>query len=456
MGFEILWFRHFTLLLGGFRAIFSLLLTVILTGIAAGSLLGSVLLRRDGNPARWLILAQALFVSASLAGLAAGNAGAIRDSIAGAATSAATGAGEPGAIAELWFNLAPILIGVALPALLMGFAYPLGNAMIQRAESGVGRRAGILYLSNTAGAVCGSLAAGFVMLPMLGIQGSAAVLAAAAALVIVPVSFAAAPRPAPWIAASTVVALVSVTAWVLLPVNHVIARTMAIPSESGNVLTLSEGITEVIAVTDSPGTGRTLFTNGHPMSSTDLLAQRYMRALAHIPLLSLSRPQHVLVIGFGVGNTAHAATLYPSVQRVDVVDLSRHVLDHAGYFSATNDAVLEHPRVAVHVNDDFGGEGLGLTLDREAEALEAEGGRGVSSSDLQVLPLKVAGRFFQRRLHLGKGGGWIERVGHSDGELGHGGAPALVVKTKAALYRAEIGRLLCGDGATIPRGHRRL
>ena len=351
MGFEILWFRHFTLLLGGFRAVFSLLLTVILTGIAAGSLLGSILLRRDGHPARWLILAQALFVAASLAGLAAGNAGAIRESIAGAATSAATGAGEPGAIAELWFNLAPILIGVALPALLMGFAYPLGNAMIQRAESGVGRRAGILYLSNTAGAVCGSLAAGFVMLPMLGIQGSAAVLAAAAALVIVPVSLAAAPRPAPWIAASTIVALVSVTAWVLLPLNHVIARTVAIPSESGNVLTLSEGITEVIAVTDSPGTGRTLFTNGHPMSSTDLLAQRYMRALAHIPLLSLARPQHVLVIGFGVGNTAHAATLYPSVQRVDVVDLSRHVLDHAGYFSATNDAVLEHPRVAVHVND---------------------------------------------------------------------------------------------------------
>jgi hypothetical protein len=38
MGIEILWFRHFSILLGGFRAVFSLLLTVILAGIGAGSL----------------------------------------------------------------------------------------------------------------------------------------------------------------------------------------------------------------------------------------------------------------------------------------------------------------------------------------------------------------------------------------------------------------------------------
>ena len=48
---------------------------------------------------------------------------------------------------------------------------------------------------------------------------------------------------------------------------------------------MSEGLTEVIAVTEMPGTGRRLITNGHPMSSTRRSSQRYMRALAHIPLL---------------------------------------------------------------------------------------------------------------------------------------------------------------------------
>jgi spermidine synthase len=121
--------------------------------------------------------------------------------------------------------------------------------------------------------------------------------------------------------------------------------------ENERLLTLSEGITEVIAVTEVRDQGRMLLTNGHPMSSTDLLSQRYMRALAHIPLLSIENPETVLVMCFGVGNTAHAATLHPSVRRVEVVDLSRHVLEHAGYFTDVNKDVLKDRRVAVYVND---------------------------------------------------------------------------------------------------------
>ena len=52
-----------------------------------------------------------------------------------------------------------------------GLRFPLANAIIQRAEQSVGRRAGVLYLSNTVGAVCGSLAAGFLLLPALGHPG---------------------------------------------------------------------------------------------------------------------------------------------------------------------------------------------------------------------------------------------------------------------------------------------
>jgi spermidine synthase len=89
------------------------------------------------------------------------------------------------------------------------------------------------------------------------------------------------------------------------------------------------------------------------MSSTELLSQRYMRALAHIPLLSIDndKPETVLVIGFGVGNTTHAATLHPTVRRVDVADLSRDILAHASYFADANKDVLNDPRVIVYVND---------------------------------------------------------------------------------------------------------
>ena len=87
-----------------------------------------------------------------------------------------------GASAELWFNARPMLLEVAVPALLMGFSFPLANAVIQRTERSVGRRAGMLYLANTAGAVVRQPGGGLLLLPMLGIQRSATVLMVVAAL----------------------------------------------------------------------------------------------------------------------------------------------------------------------------------------------------------------------------------------------------------------------------------
>ena len=87
------------------------------------------------------------------------------------------------------------------------------------------------------------------------------------------------------------------------------------------------------------------------MASTAPLDQRYMRALAHIPLLSLERPERVLVIGFGVGNTTHAATMHSSVTRVDVADVSRNILEPATYFREANHEVLRDRKVSVFVND---------------------------------------------------------------------------------------------------------
>jgi hypothetical protein len=61
--------------------------------------------------------------------------------------------------------------------------------------------------------------------------------------------------------------------------------------------------------------------------------------------------ENVMVMCFGVGNTVSAALTHPALKRIDVVDLSRDILEHAGYFAAANGEVLADPRVRVHVND---------------------------------------------------------------------------------------------------------
>lgn len=374
MGMEIVWFRHFSILLGEYRAVFSLLLAIVLCGIGVGSLGGGWLQGRVGRPLQLWMLVQGLFVASTLLGLVSVDARQIRE-IRDATIDQTALEGWARTWAELWFNAKPILVVAGIPSLLMGFAFPLANALIQRVESRVGSRAGLLYLANTAGAVGGSLATGFLLLPLLGIQGSATLLAVMAAVAIVPLHVAAradrqfeatrgsatpatrrlqdprfGTRRRGWaLAGALLVAGAALGAWLRLPSDYLISRALLFPIEK--VYAVSEGLTEVIAVTDGPDGGRVLVTNGHPMSSTELFSQRYMRAMAHIPLLSLDSPTRVLVLCYGVGNTAHAATLHPSVRRVDIVDLSKHVLQHSSWFNDFNHDVLHDPRVAVYVND---------------------------------------------------------------------------------------------------------
>ena len=130
-----------------------------------------------------------------------------------------------------------------------------------------------------------------------------------------------------------------------------LTRALPQPASGERLLALEEGLNEVVAVTDTPNSGLRLLTNGHPMSSTTRTAQRYMRAFAHIPLLSMDGPRAALVIGFGVGNTTHAASLHPTIERIDVADLSKDILASAGYFKDVNGDVLKDRRVSVYVND---------------------------------------------------------------------------------------------------------
>ena len=360
MGMEIIWFRHIAHTVGSFRSVYSLLLTVILIGIWLGALTGGFLHRRFGRALPLFMVTQALFAVFALMGVAnadvrqlmvAGNAGAL---------SFLASSGWQRAAVEVWINLQPVLREVAIPAFFMGFAFPLANATIQRVESVVGRRAGLLYLANTVGAVAGALVAGFVLLPALGMQQSVTVLIGVTALGIVSLYLAARPTR-PWSRPTRPVTIVFISCglvlgtafalWTRLPANHVIARSLKPLAPGEERLVVSEGVNEVVAVTDHPREGRRLLTNGYFMSATSWKGQRYMRAFSHIPLLSSEAPENVLVIAFGVGNTTHAAALHRTVRRLEVADLSEHILGHAGYFSATNRNVLESPNVSVFVND---------------------------------------------------------------------------------------------------------
>ncbi len=353
MGIEIVWFRHLSIALGGLREVFSLLLTVVLVGIWLGALLGGWAHRKLGHAARLYMVSQAGFLLLAillLAGVDATSA-----DTAEQARILAAGAGEARFL-QTWVNFRPIVAIVALPALLMGFAYPLANAQIQSVEGDIGRRAGLLYLANTAGAVAGSLVAGLLLIPRIGMYPALTVLAGVGVLAIVPLlsssvgglrNAARQPRDLAVAALSLLVAGGAVLWWSQLPPHPLLHK--GVP-EGATVLDLSEGPYELVLITEET-TGRRLMTNGYLMSGTEYGAQRYMRSFSHVPLLHMDEPTDALIICHGVGITLHAATLHPSLERIDLVDLSRNVLEQAHWFEESNRGSLKDPRVQVHVND---------------------------------------------------------------------------------------------------------
>ena len=357
LGMEIVWFRLLISILGGYRAVFSIVLTVILLGIWLGALLGGAAHRRWGRPAPAYALTQSLFAIATL-GLAAAYDSGFIVSYAGAVMDRYEQASEAGRwLMDVWANFRVALLLVGLPSLCLGFTFPLANALVQRSRGSVGARAGALYLSNTAGNVAGALAAGFLFLPLFGIQNCFAILASLSAAGIAPLVAVAikdrSPSRSQWglLLGGPAAAAAAVAAFCTLPADHLLLRSFDFSLSRGErILTAHEGINETLVVSER-GQGRRLLTNGHPMSSTLLLNQRYMRAAAHIPLLMHEEPASILNIAFGVGNTLHAASLHPSVERLEVADLSRGILEHAGYFAVSNQDVLNDPRASVFIND---------------------------------------------------------------------------------------------------------
>jgi spermidine synthase len=172
----------------------------------------------------------------------------------------------------------------------------------------------------------------------------------------------------------------AIGAWVLVPADHLLRRTFTLPAGE-RLIAEDEGIEGSVVVAEDRSGSRRLYTNAFPMSATSPYAQRYMRAFVHVPLLSLERPRAALVICFGVGNTASAMTLYPSLEHIDIADLSEVVLRHAEDFRATNLGVLDDPRTRVFVND--GRQHLRMTAEGTYDLVTLEpppiGDAGVSS-----------------------------------------------------------------------------
>lgn len=348
MALEVVWFRVLGSYLLGYRAVLSAVLTVVLLGFVTGSSVSSRMISGRRSPLVLFALSQvALGCSALLTVFFVNSVdyfGAVEWIVGNLARESAR------YHAGYLFCMTMVALVVALPSFFMGWAFPLVNAFCQQQFATVGREVGRLYLFNTFGAVCGSLLQGFVLTPLLGTQTSliavcGLAIASGAALLWRQREFRLM-KPA------LAVSIPLLAFWWLLPSHSLMDRYSFHSDVEERVIYRHEGRNESILVLERlDGAYRSLNTNGFSMSDTSPGARRYMKLMAHLPLLLHGDPRTALVICYGVGNTAHAASLHESLERIDVVDLSADTLAISAYFESSNHGVLANPKLRAFVND---------------------------------------------------------------------------------------------------------
>jgi predicted membrane-bound spermidine synthase len=342
LALEVVWFRFLLLTRDGTSLIFAVMLAVVLAGIAIGGLAAGHLFRRDDRAYRWL-----RHVSAACAAL-------VVLTYWGYDLFSVYRAQQDTTIVT-FFGFAIFLMFPV--AALSGVAFTMVNRAVKEHFGSSARTAGIATLFNTVGAMLGSFAGGFILLPMLGMESSFFLIATTYFLVAFVV-----PREGQRSrltmlcergAVAAAVACLILFPFGLMQKTYFGNQVVWLPDHS--LISTREGLVETVRyyrrnVFGEPKYYR-LVTNGHSMSATTTASKRYMKLYVYLPLAIKPDTRDALLISYGVGQTAKALTDSRGLHNIDIVDISKDILEMSTIVYPADNNPLRDERVRVHVED---------------------------------------------------------------------------------------------------------
>lgn len=341
LGYEIVWTRILAVFTLDAVFSFSIVLSTFLTGLTLGGWLGAWWVRRRAaRPGDFgaiqlgiaLLALLTLFIFERLPSL-------VLEDIFGAYSVTNV----------IYYEFLLGFVTILAPALLLGLLFPIVVSLYtaERTEH-LSERIGMINAVNTVGAIIGSLVAGFVMIPLLGLRDSVVALALFNIGLGIAVYTSQSRRAAHW--------------W-LLPVGGVvIAAIMIVFLPSGYYLGFREGTNEqmvfydegvetTVAVFDVPAQNfKVSFVNGRIEVPTDETSMRAFRLLGHLPPLLNPDAKRALMLSFGNGIATGSLDTH-DIDDVDVVDLSAEQFKAAEIYWKENYNVLRSSRVHRHVED---------------------------------------------------------------------------------------------------------
>ncbi|MGQ9631666.1 MAG: fused MFS/spermidine synthase [bacterium] len=343
LAYEILWTRTLIHILGNSVYSFTIMLATVLLGLALGGFIAS----RFADGAKDLLF----------------SLGALQVGIGIAATFSlilmvrgisSVSAWMIGAEATWWkFSTARFLgasLVMAIPAILMGAVLPIASKIYAPNLRELGGSVGRIYGSNTLGALLGSLAAGFAIIPFLGIGGGIASIAlvnAALGMSVAILHGKMRPRKRWILSAAVALAIVSTF---LIPREVIRDITQKGMGPDWQAVYHREDVGSTITVLKNIGgeNWKTLSINGTNEVLTSFPHMQTFRMLGHLPLLIHPSPKRVLVIALGAGITLSSVATHPEI-KIDNVEIVPRLVESAKYFEGENHKVLENPDIDLNV-----------------------------------------------------------------------------------------------------------
>ncbi|MGK2849993.1 MAG: fused MFS/spermidine synthase [Candidatus Limnocylindrales bacterium] len=341
LGYQVTWTRLLASGTGGLTYVFTIILALFLVGIALGAATFNVLRPRIKDPVRLLAWSQIAVAALSVAGLIL--------------VISQPRAADPN---QLLFSV-QILFGSAVLTVLpvtfvMGLAFPLASELLRADQGHAGSESGLLIAVNTSGAILGSLAIPFVLMPTIG--SPAIIVVLAMTNVALGVGLAVWRRPVQILVAATAVNVGVLIVVLALQPGLIRQPNEARIAERG--WTLLESTEDEIASVQA-GQGqftRELWVGGTSMTLLTVDA----KLMPILPLIARPEATRALVVAFGMG-TAFRSALIAGL-RTDTVELVPSVPRMFGYYYDDAAAVLADPNGKVYVAD--GRNHLELSADR--------------------------------------------------------------------------------------------
>lgn len=343
---EVLWSRMLTHVVGSSVYAFGVMVASFLAGIALGGGLGAAIARRRERAA--LALAIALIAAAAAAAVAYLQLESLLPAQGGLLRNSRQILGTTLPVNALFSGLLLLPMTVAI-----GMTYPLAVRVLARDADDAAPASARVYSWNTVGAIVGSLAAGFLLIPALKYEGAvrvavyaSAALGVAAVWMLLPLN--------KWFATGVTVAALAGCAGFQpqAPLKLLVTSPLNVGNKA-RILDYDVGRSASVVMLAQDG-GLAIRTNGLPealMEGPGSLA-RFSGEFWLSPLAVLARPdaRDMLIVGFGGGVVIEGVP--PSIARIDVIELEPKVID-ANRKSAhlRKRDPLADPRVNVIVND---------------------------------------------------------------------------------------------------------